>query len=213
MKAFDVICPAEWVRVDPAQPDEDQIREIAREYGLRAYPEFREQVSAYAAQRWFSALAQLRDEGAVVVFFAGPRSPASILQAMVAIRPLIWPEDIEPLVALASQAGSDPHAQVFDLDTAVALRSWTQTDVTGEAAQKAAADLPENLRSQADTAGVTGSTQFTLTYRIGLPDDREAWVEAYASAFSPTGAPIDGLQEQITAMFDSVLSTFTWVES
>lgn len=212
MKAFDVICPAEWVRVDPAQPDEARILEIAREYGMRAYPEFREHVAEYAAQQWMSAFTQLRNEGAVVVFFAGPRSPASILQAMIALRPLTWPDNIEPMVVLAAQAGSDPHAQVFDLDTAVALRSWTQTEVTSEAAATAAAALPDELRSQADTAGVTGSLRFTYTYRIGLPDDREAWVEAHGSAFSPTGAPIEGLQEQVTAMFDSILSTFTWVQ-
>ena len=44
MKAFDIICPSEWVRVDPARPDGPRIAEIAHEYGLRAYPEFREQV-------------------------------------------------------------------------------------------------------------------------------------------------------------------------
>ena len=47
MKAFDIICPSEWVRVDPARPDGPRIAEIAHEYGLRAYPEFREQVNRY----------------------------------------------------------------------------------------------------------------------------------------------------------------------
>lgn len=212
MKAFDIICPSEWVRVDPARPDGPRIAEIAHEYGLRAYPEFREQVSAYAADQWMSALARLQDEGARVVFFAGPRSPASILQAMIAVRPLVWPEGVEPMVALVAQAGSDPHAEVFDLDTAVALRTWTSTPVSSDAFATAAAALPPDLRARADTATLGESVRLSYRYAIGLPDDRDAWVEAFGSAVTPAGAPAEGLEEQITTVFDAVLSTFTWVE-
>lgn len=215
MSFFDIVAPASWVRLDPKSPVPGVLFQLAEDFATRATPANRSAVTEGAERGLSQLLEQLANAGSLMVLIAGPSDPISLWQPLVSVTQLRWADGVEPLPALIAVAAKDASAQVYPLEVAVALRTHKSNEISqgelGEAISSlgvdpAAEDSPEDSRLRAELT----FTRETFRYWIGLPSDRDAWVEATCVATVPRlpdqADPVPVLQET----FDAVLSTFEW---
>lgn len=212
---FEVVCPGGWQRVDPQRVDRHRIESMCAHFARRAPVALRPALTSRLATALVHNLAAMAQGGAVLALIAGPAAPASIWQPIVSLAPFAWPDGTEPMPSLMALAAHDPTAEVFDLQEAVSLRTWTRSSVTAEAAHEAAGTL--GLDDLPTPAGGTSLDdvqlgRYVVRYRIGLPDDPQMWVEALCTGTVGLFDDAQSSHESLIEVFDAVLSTFRWVD-
>ncbi len=215
MKKFSLLLPPDWTLIDPADPasgvDEASaamVRDRPADQRARAQAAVAAQLKALAAEfagQGFAALA-------LGVSPLDHRFSAPI----VVVRPLDLPDEEDPVNLLVALAGSSPDAQLMEIDHLVGLR-LRETDEMPTAEQSLDA-LPQGLREELSAhpdaeelvrrEGPTMARR--VRYLMGLPNDRERWVEIFASVQCPSDPDGVALADAFTETFDALASSFEW---
>lgn len=215
MSYFDVIVPSGWIRIDPRETNAALIDEIARVLSLRAFDENRGLVHSALRSTLTESIAALSAAGSLMALMSEPTSPLSLYQPIVSFSRLDWAADVEPLSVLMAIAAKDPSAQVYPLDVAIALRTHATASISQNelSARVTGLGVVSATAREADFQARQGLawTRESFRYWIGLPSNREAWVEATCVATVPHVPDQPDPTPLLQETFDALLSTFEWM--
>jgi hypothetical protein len=137
------------------------------------------------------------------------------------VTPIPSTVDADPLLVLQALAGSDPTAQLVDIDGLVAVRTHATADASASAAEAqqlldqvlADSDVPQVSVDASDLA--RPGEELTLVssrvrYTMGDPDDREKWVDVQLAVDHPNTSEAEELAQDAIDLFDAFISTFRW---
>lgn len=214
MSSFTLIAPAGWIAVDPRDPDRTHLAaaaafpagDLASDTGQGARA-----VVTDTLRRMCTELAARRK---VVTYFASPWAAISLYRPIVAIGPLDWGAEVEPLPALLAAADENPTAVVLSLRTAVALR-MDESAPTGRAefaeSARLGSDIPGRARAMPADAGPQRQHQECYRYWIGMPSVRDSWVEALCIATVPDEPCSRDESRAVREAFDALVCSYRWM--
>ncbi len=211
MKAFDVTVPPGFVRFDLPLSDEAGVRHLVASAASGA-PSRR--LSTFAGGMHTTLLAafeHLTENGCFLVFMAAPNSMLGMAQPMISFRRMEQDVASDPLAGLLSLAAKDPTSELLDIAPAVCLRSSQVNEL----------DLDTELARASDELDLFDrdgrSEQFVVVrvqcaYTIGVPGEPDSWYQAVCVANVPSLRDEPAEPTDVIQMFDSILSTFRWLD-
>lgn len=207
MRAFTVVLPAGWERIDFTGDVDQALSDFRRRVMSRA-PRGRDgQLGRALGSEWSAHLKELAGSGAYclitsldVGLFLG--------QPTLVVTPLTVPDGQTPMDLLIDIASTDSTATLFDIDKLVALRTISDSERTNEMVR---------AMTDADDGAAAGAEGLTVTQRmhryfLGDPADPGSWaIVSGTTTVMMHGEDSRELLDTYTDLLDDVVGSFRWV--
>lgn len=218
MRQFSISFTRQWHPIDLQSPLEPQLATVSDWYSAQAAPSRRGIVRETVNGKLLALAREMADAG--IIWLILPVDAAySRLSALMAFSPVPHDEGEDPFDQLILIAGGDSSAKLFDLETAVGLRTQEDRDVTQQVESGLAAmvsDVPPvddevaRMATALDVEAGDRVMERRVNYYLGVPQDPDSWVHG-AFMFKYDNSPLSTKgADDVAASMDAIMKSFTW---
>lgn len=215
---FDILLPPGWSRFDLERDHNLAFDSLVNAIARQAPPSQQPAVRSLAQRDLGPRLREFADHGVSCLVMPTTTGFTDPLRPVVTFRPILVPEESDPLLMLRALVGADPTAELADVEGLVAVRTHATADAS-QAARDAQPVLDEVLvdpaipKIEVDPAEVPDDVELVssrVRYTMGDPDDRAKWVDVQMAVDHPATPEAEELARGVIELFDAVISTFRW---
>ncbi len=198
MKEFRVIAPPGWQAISLG----GDIQRQATVYANRLLPTAEPALRGSVASRLATQFADLAAHGAVT-YLAAAEGALLLGSPSLIVGPLRLPPQTTGMEYMLAVASQDSTAELFDMEEAVALRTYEDRDAT--------ADVVKEVTSMGAGGSVATAEVRTRAarYIVGVPEEPEKWAEIMGF-ISWSSVVADATSFEPHALLDDVVSTLRW---